>query len=179
MANSKNSLSKGDAIRVIVETPKRSCSKYTYDPASKTFELSKILAAGLAFPMDFGFVPETQGDDGDPLDVLLLCEGDTFPGCAVRARVIGVIEAEQLGKDDSKPVRNDRLLAVAHSSRIYENVNSISDLPKVFLTEVETFFKIYNKEEGKRFTCLGTRGPRHAAKLIAKGWRQHANSKDR
>ena len=85
----------GGDVHVIVETPKGCANKLKYEPTFSAFTLAKVLPAGMVFPYDFGFVPGTVGDDGDPLDVLLLIDAPVFPGCVVDARLIGVVEAEQ------------------------------------------------------------------------------------
>jgi inorganic pyrophosphatase len=82
-------------IRVVIETPRGSRSKYRYDPECDCMQLSTVLPEGMVFPYDFGFVPATLGGDGDPLDILVLMEASVIPGCVVRARLIGAIEAEQ------------------------------------------------------------------------------------
>src|SRR2546421_8211911 len=98
-------------VQVVIETPKGSRSKYAFDPDQRAFKLKKVLPEGMVFPHDFGFIPSTEAEDGDPLDVLLLMDQPAFPGCLVEARLIGVIEGEQ--SEDGKKERNDRLLAVA------------------------------------------------------------------
>src|SRR5205809_8048813 len=100
-----------EALNVVIETPQRSRGKYKYDEKSGCFELSKIMPAGMEFPYDFGFVPGTKAEDGDPLDVLIFLEVCVPVGCLVRCRPIGVIEAEQT-EEDGRVVRNDRILAV-------------------------------------------------------------------
>src|SRR5215211_5913119 len=82
-------------VNVVIETPQGRRSKFTYNEKLKIFELSKVLPAGMVFPYDFGFVPNTEGEDGDPLDVLVLMDEPVFTGCLVQARLIGVIEGEQ------------------------------------------------------------------------------------
>src|SRR4051812_46072742 len=84
------------AYQVVVETPRGTRNKYKYDERRGLFLLHKVLPLGAEFPFDFGFLPSTRGDDGDPLDVLLLTPEPAFPGCVVPARLIGVIEAEQV-----------------------------------------------------------------------------------
>jgi inorganic pyrophosphatase len=79
----------------LVETPKGSRNKYAFDPDQRIFELKKVLPAGMAFPYDFGFVPSTVAEDGDPVDVLVLMDEPAFPGCLLRCRLIGIIEGEQ------------------------------------------------------------------------------------
>jgi len=98
-------------IQVIIETPKGSRNKFAYDDKQNIFSVKKVLPAGMSFPYDFGFLPRTKAPDGDPIDVLLLMDEPAFPGIAVRARLIGIIEGEQL--EGKKRSRNDRLLAVA------------------------------------------------------------------
>src|SRR5437868_10101422 len=93
---------KDDQVRVIVETPKGSRNKYAFDPEHKVFTLKKVLPAGMSFPYDFGFVPQTESGDGDPLDVIVLMEEPAFPGCMIRCRLIGVIEGEQQQRDGKK-----------------------------------------------------------------------------
>src|SRR4030081_3068237 len=140
---------KDGLLQVIVETPKGSRNKFSFDTEQEIFSLKKVLPAGMVFPYDFGFLPKTLADDGDPIDVLLLMDEPAFPGCAVRARLIGVIEGEQL--DGKKTVRNDRLLAVAEANHMYANIKSLSDLPKQFLNELQDFFVNYHNLEGKKY----------------------------
>src|SRR5438876_43986 len=98
-------------LNVVIETPQGSRNKFTFDEELCLFKLGGVLPLGAAFPFDFGFLPDTMGQDGDPLDVLVLMDEPAFPGCLVPARLIGVIEAEQTEK--GKTERNDRLIAVA------------------------------------------------------------------
>jgi inorganic pyrophosphatase len=114
-------------LNVIVETPKGSRNKFEFDDKYGIFKLSGVLPAGANFPFDFGFVPSTQGEDGDPLDVLVLMDEPAFPGCLVLSRLIGVITAEQTERD-GETVRNDRLIAVAADSRTHRGLQSIDQL---------------------------------------------------
>src|SRR5204863_796713 len=100
-----------DDLSAVIETPKGSRSKFKYDEEHGLFKLSGVLPAGAVFPFDFGFVPATVGEDGDPLDVLVLMDEPVFSGCFVAARLLGVIEARQT--EDGKTERNDRLIAVS------------------------------------------------------------------
>src|SRR5437763_6775127 len=110
----------GETVQVVIETPRGNRNKFKYDPESGFFKLSKILPEGMVFPYDFGFVPSTKGEDGDPLDVLVLTDDPLFPGCLVDCVMIGVIEAEQ--EEDGETQRNDRLIAVAQASLLYAEV---------------------------------------------------------
>src|SRR5438477_8746833 len=103
-------------LNVIIETPKGSRNKFNFNSQLGLFELGKVLPKGMSFPYDFGFVPSTEGDDGDPLDVLVLMDEPAFPGCKVVCRLIGVIEAVQ-SKKDGEWIRNDRLIALAEVSQ--------------------------------------------------------------
>jgi inorganic pyrophosphatase len=158
-------------INAIVETPKGSRNKFDYDPKSGLFELGAPMPAGVDFPFEFGFIPSTLADDGDPLDVLILMEAPTFVGCLVRARLVGVIEAIQKEKD-GKEERNDRLIAVALESRGHKDVISIKELPKSLLSEIEHFFASYNAMRGKEFKTLGRFSSRRAMKLVKRAVRR-------
>src|SRR4051812_9991656 len=155
-------------LHVVVETPRGCRNKYKYDEGLGIFELSGVLPAGASFPYDFGFVPSTVGEDGDPLDVLLLMDEPVFCGCLVHARLIGVIDAEQTERDGACS-RNDRLVAVASKCRNYADLRSIDDMNENLREEIEHFFVSYNQVRGKTFKPLGQRGPDAAAKLVKQG----------
>src|SRR5271170_6314284 len=109
--------------RAIIETPKNRRNKFDYDPDSNLFKLGGLLPEGMMFPFDFGFIPSTLGQDGDPIDVMVLMDEPAHVGCLVDVRIIGVIEAEQT--EDGKTETNSRLLAVAVHSYSHENIKSI------------------------------------------------------
>lgn len=153
--------------RAIVETPRGKRSKFDYDPESGLFELGGLLAEGMTFPLDFGFVPSTLGEDGDPLDVLVLTDEPTFAGCLMQVRLLGVMEAEQTEKGQT--VRNDRLLAVAETSHLYEQVRDVDGLPGRVVEQLQQFFVNYNAAKGKGFEVLAVRGPDRAAQLVREG----------
>ena len=138
---------KDGMLQVIVETPKGSRNKFSFDPEQEIFALKKVLPEGMVFPYDFGFLPKTMAEDGDPIDVLLLMDEPAFPGVLVPSRLIGVIEGEQV--DGKKRIRNDRLVAVAETNHMYENIRNLKDLPKNFLRELEEFFVNYHRLQGK------------------------------
>jgi inorganic pyrophosphatase len=157
---------KNGLLQVIVETPKGSRNKFSFDTEQEIFSLKKVLPAGMAFPHDFGFLPKTMADDGDPIDVLLLMDEPAFPGVLVASRLIGVIEGEQV--DGKKRTRNDRLVAIADANHMYANIRKLNDLPKQFLRELEDFFVNYHKLEGKEYKLLGCKGIPEAETLIKK-----------
>ena len=156
-------------IQVIIETPKGSRNKYAFDPDQRIFELKKVLPAGMAFPYDFGFVPSTIAEDGDPVDVLVLMDEPAFPGCLLRCRLIGIIEGEQGKKKHCE--RNDRIVAVEKENHSYAHVKHVKDLGKEFVEELEEFFVNYHKLSGKQYRILDVRGPNEAERRIRDGMR--------
>lgn len=157
-------------LNVIIDTPKGSRNKFSWDEKRGLFELSGMLPTGAVFPYDFGFIPSTRGGDGDPLDVLVLMDEPAFTGCLVRSRLLGVIEAEQTEKGETE--RNDRLIAVASKSRTSGNLKSLTDLNPKLLEEIEHFFISYNEVKGKKFKPLGRYGPERARKLVKQAQRR-------
>ena len=155
-------------LTAVVETPKGSRNKYDYDPGCAAFRLGGVLPEGMSFPYDFGFIPSTLGDDGDPLDVLILLDTAVVVGCVLTVRPIGVIEAEQRERDGTWN-RNDRLVAVATHARTHEHVRALGDLRPRLLDEVEAFFAHYNRLSGKEFKPTGRGGPERARELVDRG----------
>jgi inorganic pyrophosphatase len=158
-----------DIIQVVIETPKGSRNKYALDVEQKVFELTKVLPAGMVFPYDFGFIPSTLAEDGDPTDVLVLMDEPAFPGCLLKCRTIGVIEGEQ-GKKN-KAERNDRIVAVEQMNHSYAHVKHIDDLGKKFVKELEEFFVHYHELTGKEYRILDVKGPKEARRRIRDGMR--------
>ena len=158
----------GGDLNVVIETPKGSHNKYAYDEEFGAFRFQGVMPEGNLFPHDFGFVPSTLGEDGDPLDVLVLLDVPLPVGCLLSARPLGVIEAEQRERD-GKVERNDRLLAVATKARTHAHVHRLGDLRPGLLDEIEAFFGHYNALSGRRFTPLGRGGPERARALIEAG----------
>src|SRR5579859_4774371 len=124
--------------RAIIETPKGFRNKFDYDPESNLFMLGGLLPEGLSFPFDFGFVPSTLGEDGDPLDIMILMDEPAHVGCVLVARIVGVIEAEQT--EDGKTTINNRLIGVAVHSYNHEHIRSISEINKSLIEQVGEFF---------------------------------------
>jgi len=154
-------------VRVVIETPKGSRNKYAFDLEEKIFHLKKVLPAGMAFPYDFGFIPSTRAEDGDPVDVLVLMDEPAFAGCVLTCRPIGVIEAEQ--DDGNQTTRNDRIVAVENNNHSYASLEHIKDLGEPFIRQLEEFFVNYHELTSKRYRILDVRGPRAARRRIADG----------
>lgn len=162
-------IEKGDIVQVIIETPAGSRNKFSFDIEQGIFAHKKTLPAGMSFPYDFGFLPQTLAPDGDPIDVLLLMDEPAFPGISVKGRLIGVIEGQQI--DGKKKIRNDRLIVVSEETHRYANVQKLKDLPDQWIDEVQEFFVNYHDMEGKKYQLLGTKGVGEAMRLIRKAQR--------
>jgi inorganic pyrophosphatase len=153
--------------QVIIETPKGSRNKYSYDEERRLYMLKGVLPAGASFPYDFGFLPSTLGEDGDPLDVLLLLDEPAFPGCLVLVRIIGVLVVEQT--EAGHTLRNDRFLGVSAISQTHQSLQDLRDLDQHLLKQIEHFFKSYNEIKGQEFKVSSRHGPKKAAELIKAG----------
>jgi inorganic pyrophosphatase len=158
-----------DVIQVIIETPKGSRNKYAFNPDLRIFELKRVLPAGMTFPYDFGFVPSTLAEDGDPVDVLVLMDEPAFPGCLLQCRLIGIIEGEQGKKEDYE--RNDRIVAVEEKNHTYAFVRNIKDLGKEFIEELEDFFVNYHELSRQQYRIVDVRGPKEAKRRLRDGMR--------
>jgi inorganic pyrophosphatase len=163
-------------LNVVIETPKGSRAKYSYNPECGLFELKKALPEGMIFPFNFGFIPGTEGADGDPLDVLVLNQEPLFPGCLIKARLIGVIKADQTEKDGEK-MRNDRLIGMAIAKETPTSLEGMG-LDKRTLLEIAYFFVSYNKLSGKKFKVRGKGGTKKALALVKAGQKRF-RGKDR
>src|SRR5260370_24406617 len=126
------------SIYAVVETPRGSSCKLDFDPEQRVFTLAKPLMVGLTYPYDWGFIPSTEAEDGDPLDVLVIHDAQTYPGVVLRCRPVGVLELEQQSK--GKKERNDRVFAVPARSPLETDLQYILELPARSLHELQQFF---------------------------------------
>jgi inorganic pyrophosphatase len=149
-----------DHVHVVVETPAGTRTKYAWDPALRAFAVSKLLPAGMSFPYDFGFVPDTKADDGDPLDALILADEPLAMGAVAECRVLGVLELEMSEPTDAAGalVRNDRLVVVPVASVRGTDWHELADLPRALVDEIVEFFRTYVTHEGRKFHLVGKRG---------------------
>ncbi|WP_165305017.1 inorganic diphosphatase [Pedobacter sp. SYP-B3415] len=155
----------GNEITVMIETPGGSNCKFDFDPMLGTMKLKKMMPAGLVFPFDFGFIPGTIGGDGDPVDVLVISEVSTFPGCMLDCRVVGALKARQRERNGDN-MRNDRIIAVPIVSAEYAAVYELAELPAHLLDQITRFFINYNEQAGKEFKPLEQLSAAAAHKLI-------------
>lgn len=156
----------GRHVNAVIEAVRGTRSKYKFDEATGLFVHDKALPAGLAYPLDFGFIPGTRAADGDPLDVLVLADEPAHVGAVVPARLIGAIEAEQSDGAAGAPIRNDRLLAVAAKSSDFNGIRTIRDVPRGLLDGIEAFFVASNALRGRTFEPVRRVGTSRAWRLL-------------
>ena len=130
-------------VNAIVEIPKGRRSKFEVDKATGLLKLDRYLYSSLMYPGDYGFIPQTLAEDGDPLDILVMVNEPTFSGCLIEARPIGLFKMIDKGSNDFK------ILAVPNTDPIFQETDSLWRIPRHFLREVEHFFSTYKELEGK------------------------------
>lgn len=157
---------KKKCVNVIVETPKGSRVKYAYAPALGLFQVKRALPDGMVFPFNFGFIPHTLGDDGDPLDILIVNEEPVAPGCLLKAQLLAVIKAKQ--EEDGEMVRNDRIVGMAIDEETPPEFLS-QELDDRRLAQIKFFFQSYNQLSGKKFKVIDVGSSKQAEKLIHEG----------
>jgi inorganic pyrophosphatase len=155
-------------LHVVIETPRGSRAKLDYDPKLKTFTLAKSLLAGLTYPYDWGFIPATAAEDGDPVDAMVVHEAATFPGLVLTCKIIGVLQVEQHSKG-KKSKRNDRLFAVPRASHAEKDLSDVRDLTSAMREELVKFFVATDELEDKQLKILGWKGPNAALKTVKRG----------
>ncbi len=139
-------------IYVVVEIPKGSRNKYELSKELGVIKLARVLYSSLHYPGDYGLIPRTYYEDGDPLDVLVMNNEPTFPGCVIEARPIGIFRMS----DGEAP--DDKILAVPASDPLFQDYQTIDDIPQHFLREVAHFFEVYKDLEGVRIKPGGWEG---------------------
>ena len=159
-------------VNVIVETPRNSRHKYAYKPEYGIMELRRILRGGMVWPIDFGFVPQTLADDGDAIDIALLIDEPCFPGCLVRARVLGSIGLIKNGDE------NDRVLAcpvsLSGAASTWDEVRNLEDISPRLIQEIEGFLKDHQTFEGNQIELTGIKNADEAwesVKQAAQRWK--------
>ena len=162
-------------VHVVVETPRGSAAKLEFDPKMQVFTLSKALILGLTYPYDWGFIPSTRGEDGDPIDALVLHDTATAPGLVLKCKLIGVLEVLQSEKG-KKGIRNDRLIAVPRDSHREQADKDARALPKQVRKEIEKFFVTTDELEDKQLQFLGWKGPKTGERLIDQAAQQFRKS---
>jgi inorganic pyrophosphatase len=152
-----------ERVNAVIEIPKDSVNKYEYDKTLHVFRLDRTLFSPVHYPGDYGFIPCTLGLDGDPLDVLVLVESPSFPGCLMEVRPIGVLRMVDQGEGDEK------ILAVADSDPLYREVQNIDQVFEHTLRGIEHFFSVYKALEKKKTEIAGWGNAEAAKKIISEG----------
>lgn len=149
-----------DFIDVVIEIPRGSRNKYEWDHARQVMRLDRRLLSAMTYPADYGFVPDTLAEDGDPLDALVLIDDPTFPGCWVKARPLGIFWMEDEKGPDAK------IICVPDDPR-WEGVGEITELPATLRNEIHHFFDVYKDlEAGKESSTRGFEGHEAAVREI-------------
>lgn len=172
MANLWHQLDSGpnvpDNVYVIVEIPKGSRNKYEYGKTLGVIKLDRVLYSSLYYPGDYGLIPKTLYDDGDPMDILVMVTEPTFSGCIIEARPIGLFKMLDKGLPD------DKVLAVPVHDPICDGYKDITDIPSHFLREVAHFFEVYKDLEGSRTTIVGWENVNSAKEAIKRSVRLYS-----
>jgi inorganic pyrophosphatase len=149
-----------EEVTALIEIPSGSRNKYELDKDSGLMRLDRVLYSAVHYPGDYGFIPRTLHEDGDPCDILVLVNEPTFPGCQIDARPIGVLMMRDRGEPDYK------ILAVPSNDPFYGEYFDIADIPQHYLKEVEHFFHIYKDLEGRRVQTVGWEKSEKAMRVI-------------
>jgi inorganic pyrophosphatase len=161
-----------EVFRAVIEIPKDGTNKFEYDKQLHVFKLDRNLHSPVHYPGDYGFIPSTLSDDGDPLDVLVLVPSPSFPGCVQEVRPIGLLEMLDQG------VLDEKVLAVGKNNPRYTNVWNYTDIYPHMLKEITHFFSIYKDLEGKRVEIKGWHDAAYARDQVVKAVKQFQESKD-
>ena len=147
-------------VTVMVEIPKGSRNKYEYDKEKKVLKFDRMLFSAVHYPSDYGFIPETLAQDGDPLDALVLVWEPTFPGCLIEAKPVGLFKMwDEKGPDE-------KILCVPVSDPLWNYIKSLADVPPHLLKEIEHFFAVYKDLEQKKVGVEGWEDREAALRII-------------
>ncbi len=164
-------MSESDQVDVVVESPRGSRNKYEFDEERGVMRLDRRILGAVAFPADYGFVPGTVGEDGEPLDALVLLDEPTYPGIWVAARVVGV---SWIG---TRTGREAKLLCVPLGDPAYEDIHDLPDLPRHVVREIGQFFDVYKRlDDGTTTTDEGRDGRQVAIRVLADARGRHRRS---
>lgn len=154
-------------VDVIIEIIKGSRNKYELDKETGKIKLDRVLRSSVGYPTDYGYIPDTLCDDGDPLDVLVINRFSTFPGCVVPVRPIGIFKMIDKGENDEK------IIAVTEGDVYFDSWKDLKDAPESLIKEIEEFFMTYKNLEKKKVESNGWGGAAEAEAMIKKAY-EHA-----
>jgi len=149
-----------DIVTAVIEIPRHSRNKYEIDKELGMFRLDRVLHSAVHYPGDYGFIPQTLGDDGDPLDIVLMMTAPVFPGCLVEVRPVGIFHLVDRGDDDEK------IIAVPTRDPFTDEIRDITDIRSHALLELEHFFQVYKDLEHVRVETRGFDNAKAAKKVI-------------
>jgi inorganic pyrophosphatase len=150
-----------EEVTAVIEIPSGSRNKYELDKATGLLKLDRVLSSAVHYPSDYGFIPRTLHEDGDPLDILVLLKEQTFAGCMIDVRPIGVLKMLDRGEPD------DKILGVPLHDPAHEEFFDIADIPQHLLREIEYFFSTYKDLEGKRVQAAGWEKSERAMQIVS------------
>lgn len=133
-----------EEVNAIIEIPRGSRAKYEVDKESGLIKLDRVIYASMYYPLNYGFIPQTLGDDHDPLDIVVLTQVSVVPLCLIPSKVIGVMHMIDRGEADEK------IIAVAEQDASVSHINDVSELPEYFRVELKHFFENYKTLENKK-----------------------------
>lgn len=160
-----------EVINAVIEIPLDAVNKYEYDKQLHVFRLDRNLYSPVHYPGDYGFIPSTLSDDGDPLDVLVLVDAGSFPGCVMQVRPIGLLEMLDQG------VLDEKVLAVGKNNPRYRDVWNYSEIYPHMLKEITHFFSIYKDLEGKRVEIKSWHDAAYARDHVIRAAKNFQNNK--
>jgi len=160
-----------EVVRAIIEIPQNSANKYEYDGTLGVFRMDRALYSPMHYPGDYGFIPGTLADDNDPLDVLVLVQQPSFPGCLIEVRPVGMLNMVDNNERDQK------VLAVPTKNPRYDQIHTMDQIFSHVKREIEHFFSIYKELEGKVTKMQGWGGPREVRKAISEARERYLESK--
>lgn len=158
-----------ETVYAVIEVPKGSRNKYEYSKSAGVIKLDRVLYSPLHYPGDYGFIPRTYFDDGDPMDILVMMNASTFPGCVVEARALAMLKMIDEGEPDYK------ILAVPHTDPNFSHLQSFEDIPQHFLEEVRHFFMVYKQLQGVTVENEGWVGTQETKEAILNAMQLYHN----
>jgi len=153
------------ALRVVVESPRGASLKFAYEPSLGVFVVSRALPLGVVYPYDWGFIPGTRGDDGDPLDAMVLHDFASSPGVLLTCRILGMVKVAQR-EGSAKPEINNRIIATPAWHTPLEQFADARDLPTAARGQLEQFFVTAAEMTGKRVSIKGWASSKAAGRFI-------------
>ena len=160
----------GAPLHCLVEIPKGSRNKYEWDPDLGAIKLDRFLFSSVVYPADYGFIPETLGGDGDPLDALVCLAAPTFPGCIIEVRAIAMLRMRDAKGED------DKIVCIPLDDPQWDHVEDVGDLPRQLRDEIQHFFKIYKDLEGETVEVEDWHGRERALEVIEESRARYAGA---